>query len=153
MLGIFYTPSDPIDPTPLTPEEIREEVKIDGTATHIVIASVIMLIGIFALAVAVIDSSVWGYIIGFPLILFSFLLIFLAEDNANTDGEVVRKMGGMWISLMLIVPGFLLLVTWHIVIGSILYLLGFILAFRAHKIYGIVLAIIMAGTHILTLLD
>jgi hypothetical protein len=138
---------------PLTPEEIRESVKTSATVIHLLLSAMFAVIGLFALAVGVIDSAVWGYIIGLILVLFSFFCaVSISDTDADMHGEVVRKMGGGIVSFIFLVSAFVLVIESHFTIGAILYLLGFIMSFRVSKTYSIVSAIILLGLHILALL-
>jgi hypothetical protein len=140
---------------PLTPEEIRESVKAEVTMWGLLLPAMFALIGLFSLFAGIIEKSVWGHIIGFVLILFSFLFTIGIDDNsADIHGEVIRKAGGAIISFLFLVPAFLFILSFlSFIVGAILYLLGFILAFRVSKIYGIISAVIFLSLHILALLD
>jgi hypothetical protein len=146
---------DDIPKKPLTPEEIRENEKVETTMWAGLFSAVFAAIGLFSLLIGILSEGVWGHIIGFVFILFSFLVIISTRDNDDdVHGEVIRKMDGGIVSFLFLASAFFLVLAFSgFIEGAILYLLGFILAFKVSKIYGIMSAVILLGLHLLLLLD
>jgi hypothetical protein len=163
MLAVIDTDTKKrVNNKPLTPEEIRANIKSEGTVWFFIIHALLILIGLFLIFATHISDSIWCGIIGYSLITISFLTLLFTEDSDDVDEEYMRKFGGAVFSIIFLLCGFFLLVSGfgHIISGCgcifsgcFLHLLGFILAFRVSKTYGIVSVILLLGLYLLVLLE
>jgi hypothetical protein len=144
MWAIIPDRRKPIDNQPVTPEEAAKYVKNTETAMSVGWYIALIVFGLFVLAMGKVYHSIWGYVIGYSLLLLSLFII--KEDDIL--GKVIA-------SFLFFAPGFLLLIDGHVglaIMGASLYLLGFIISFNLHKAYGIIVAIILLIFHIIVLL-